>query len=167
MAQYECRTCGGTLLVKIGADTAVCDHCGQCVALDPQDVRQYQETYQSALRLMRTGTLAGYTAALTRLQSISFIPEARKTAAACERQMEALRAAKAAPRNHAGSDRNNTALGVVIVVLTVLLLLLVLGGLGFLVYHLIKGDLSTTQIIVLAVAAAVLAALLLIGKLKG
>ena len=66
-----------------------------------------------------------------------------------------------------GGDGKNTAIGVVIVVLTVLLLLLVLGGIGFAVYHLIKGDLSTTQIIVLAVAAAVLAALLLIGKLKG
>ena len=167
MAQHECKTCGGALIVKIGADTAVCDHCGQCVALDPQDVRQYRDTYQSAQRLMRTGTLAGYTAALTRLQSISFIPEARETAAACERQMEAIRAAKAASRNHPGGDGKNTAIGVVIVVLTVLLLLLVLGGIGFAVYHLIKGDLSTTQIIVLAVAAAVLAALLLIGKLKG
>ena len=54
-----------------------------------------------------------------------------------------------------------------IVVLMVLLLLLLLGGIGFAVYHLFKGDLSATQMVVLGVAAAVLAALLLIGKLKG
>ncbi len=167
MAPNECKICGGELIVKIGADTAVCDHCGQCVALDPQDVRQYRDTYQSAQRLMRTGTLDGYTAALTRLQSISFIPEARETAAACERQIDSLRRTKAEARHGSGGDGKNTAIGVVIVVLTVLLLLLLLVGIGFAVYHLFKGDLSTTQIIVLAVVAAILILLMIIGKLKG
>ena len=167
MPRHECKTCGGELIVKIGADAAVCDHCGKSVALDPQDVRRYRDTYQSAQRLMRTGTLAGYTAALTRLESISFIPEARAQAETCKQQIERLRRAKAEARHGYGGDGKNTALGVVIVVLVVLLLLLLLGGIGFAVYHLFKGDLSTTQMVVLAVVAAVLAALLLIGKLKG
>ena len=167
MAPNECKICGGELIVKIGADSAVCDHCGQCVALDPQAVRRYQETYRSAQRLMRTGTLDGYTAALTRLDSISFIPEARAQAETCKQQIDSLRRTKAEARHGSGGDGKNTAIGVVIVVLTVLLLLLVLGGIGFAVYHLFKGDLSTTQMVVLAVAAAVLSALLLIGKLKG
>ena len=167
MAQNECKICGGELIVKIGADSAVCDHCGKSVTLDPQAVRRYQETYRSAQRLMRTGTLDGYTAALTRLDSISFIPEARAQAETCKQQIDSLRRAKAEARHGSGGDGKNTAIGVVIVVLTVLLLLLLLVGIGFAVYHLIKGDLSTTQMVVLAVAAAVLAALLLIGKLKG
>lgn len=167
MAPNECKICGGELIVKIGADTAVCDHCGQCVALDPQDVRRYRDTYQSAQRLMRTGTLDGYTAALTRLDSILFIPEARAQAETCKQQIDSLHRAKAETRHGSGGDGKNTAIGVVIVVLVVLLLLLVLGGIGFAVYHLIKGDLSTTQIIVLAVAAAILILLMIIGKLKG
>ena len=88
MPRHECKTCGGELIVKIGADAAVCDHCGKSVALDPQDVRRYRDTYQSAQRLMRTGTLAGYTAALTRLESISFIPEARAQADECRATLE-------------------------------------------------------------------------------
>lgn len=167
MAQNECQTCGGELIITIGADTAVCDHCGQRVALDPKDVRRYQDTYRSALRLMRTGTLDGYTTALTILAGISFIPEACTQAENCKQQIASLRRAKAEARPASGGDGKNTALGVVIVVLTVLLLLLLLGGIGFAVYHLLRGDFSTTQIIVLAVAAAVVAALLLIGKLKG
>ena len=167
MARYECKTCGGELIVKIGADTAVCDHCGRSVMLDPKDVKHYQDTYRSAERMMRTGTMEGYNAALTRLRSISFIPEAREKAADCEQQMETLRRNKADGRKVSGGNSRNTAIGVIIVVLTMVLLLAIIGAVGVAVYHLIKGDLSTTQIIVMAVAAAVLVILLIIGKLKG
>lgn len=53
-----------------------------------------------------------------------------------------------------------------IVVAIVVLLLLLLAGIGFAVYHLIKGDLSTTQMIVLGAAAAVIVLLGIIGKIK-
>ena len=57
MARNECKTCGGELIVKIGADTAVCDHCGRSVMLDPTDVEYYLHTYRTAERMIRTRTL--------------------------------------------------------------------------------------------------------------
>ena len=167
MPNLTCTTCGGKLILTIGSDQAVCDHCGQTAAVDPVDVKRYQDLYQTAQTLMRTGTRAGYADALTRLQSIDFIPQAKEAAAQCEKELALLREAKPTRNRHnKNADSNNTALGVVIVVAIVVLLLLLLAVVGFAVYHLIKGDLSRTQMIVLGAAAAVIVLLGIIGKIK-
>ncbi len=90
MATYKCKTCGGDLVLTIGSDTAFCDHCGQAAAVGSQDVKKYQDIYQSAETLMRTDTLSGYEDALTRLQSIAFIPQAKEKAAFCEKRIKEL-----------------------------------------------------------------------------
>lgn len=167
MAIQKCDTCGGNLILKIGSDTAVCDHCGRSVAVDPQDVKKYQDIYRSAQSLMRTGTMEGCADALTRLRSIDFIPQANEAAEQCEKEMERLRAAKTEKKHlKVGDDGKNTAIGLVIIILTVLFLLAAAVGIGFVIWRLIKGELSQTEAIVAIAVAAVFVLLLLIGKLR-
>lgn len=164
---HECNICGGNLILTIGSDTAFCDHCGQASAVDPQAVKKYQDVYQAAETLMRTDTMHGYAEALTRLQSISFIPQAKEKAELCERRMAQLRQTRNDPARPKETDeKKSEKLGVTIVVLVLLLFVAAAVGLGYVGYHLIKGDLSQTAVIVLVSVAAVLAGLLIIGKLK-
>lgn len=167
MANYKCGVCGGDLILTIGSDTAVCDHCGQARAIDPQDVKKYQDIYRIAETLMRTDTPSGYADALTRLQSISFIPQAREKAAFCEQRIEALRRSPRAGLQRKTEDGgHDTAVGVVVLVLLVVFFLGALACVGWLLYRLFRGELTQTQVIVTAVVAAVFVLLLIVGKLR-
>ena len=167
MTKHKCSTCGGDLILTIGSDRAVCDHCGQAVAVDPQDVKTYQDLYQSAETLMRTDTLSGYEDALTRLQSIAFIPQAKEKAALCEKRMRELQRAQGERKlKKAQNTGSGTALGVVVAVVVVLFILAAIAGVVYAGYRLIRGELSQTEIIVFASVAAVLVLLLIIGKIK-
>ena len=169
MEKYKCKTCGGDLIITIGSDRAVCDHCGQAAEIDAKDVKKYQNAYNNAEILMRTGTLAGCEEALTRLQAISFIPQAREKALYCEQRLEELRKAQEERRKRAGMDtgRKDSAIGIILLVLLAVFFLAAVGCAVYVVYRLIKGDLSQTEVIVLIAVAAVFAALLVLGKLKG
>ena len=166
MSKYKCKTCGGNLVLTIGSDTAFCDHCGQAEPVDPQDMKKYQDIYQSAETLMRTNSLSGYTDALTRLQSISFIPQAKEKADFCEQRIRQLRQTRMERLLRKDrDDGKNAALGIIIVVLILLFLLATAVSVGFLVYHLIRGDLSPNAVIVTASVAAALIVMLIIGKI--
>ena len=167
MATHKCKTCGGDLVLTIGSDTAFCGHCGQAAAVDLQDVKKYQDVYQSAEALMRTDTLPGYADALTRLQSISFIPQAKEKAELCEKRMKQLRQSqdeKAHLKNR--DEAKTTKLGVIITVFAVLFLLAAVAGVVYAAYHLVKGDLSQTEIIVIASVAAAFVLMLIVSKVS-
>lgn len=165
MTKHNCSTCGGDLILTIGSDRAVCDHCGQAVAVDPQDVKTYQDLYQSAETLMRTDTLSGYEDALTRLQSITFIPQAKEKAALCEKRIKELQQLQPdidRRKNH--NDKKDTKLGIVIAVFLVLLLAALAVGIAYVIYRLIKGDLTHTDVIIIGSVAAAFVVLLIVGK---
>jgi len=167
MTQHKCNTCGGDLILTIGSDRAVCDHCGQATAVDPQDVIKYQDVYRSAETLMRTDTLSGYTDALTRLQSISFIPEAKEKAVLCEKRIKELQQLQPdidRRKNH--NDKNDTKLGVIIAVFLVLLLAALAVGIAYVIYRLIKGGLTHTDVIIIGSVAAAFVVLLIVGKIR-
>lgn len=167
MANYKCNICGGNLILTIGSDTAFCDHCGQAEPVDPQDVIKYQDVYCSAETLMRTDTLSGYTDALTRLQSISFIPEAKEKAVLCEKRIKELQQLQPdmdRRKNH--NDKNDTKLGVIIAVFLVLLLAALAVGIAYVIYRLIKGDLTHTDVIIIGSVAAAFVVLLIVGKIR-
>ena len=167
MATYKCKTCGGNLVLTIGSDTAFCDHCGQAEPGDPQDVKKYLDIYQSAETLMRTDSLSGYTDALTRLQSISFIPQAKEKAELCEKRIEQLQTVHNEKiRRKESDDGKNARLGIVITIMIVLFLAAFVVGVVYVVVHLYKGDLSQTEIIVIASVAVVFVLLLIIGKIR-
>ena len=167
MAVHKCNICGGNLILTIGSDRAVCDHCGQTAAVDPREVIEYRDIYLSAKALMRTGTLAGYEDALTRLQAISFIPQAKEKAALCEKRMKELRQSQdEQKRLRRGDEGNHTALGVIVVVLTVLFLLAAAAGVGYVIWRAVRGELTQTDLIVIGSVAALLVLLLFIGKIR-
>lgn len=167
MADNKCKICGGNLVITIGSNMAVCDHCGQSEPVSEQDVKKYLDIYKRAEVLMRTGTLSGFCDASDILQSISFIPQAREKAEVCKTQIEKLK--KVAQEKKQQNDSENskgTVIGIVIIVLILLLLSAALFGIGYLIFHLVKGDISQTGMTVLIVSAVVLVALTVIGKLN-
>ena len=167
MSIFKCKTCGGDLVLTIGSDTAYCDHCGQPSPVDPQDVKEYLDVYESAERLMRTGTLSGCEDALIRLRTISFIPQAKEAAELCEKKIEELRVNRSEKESQKADDEKKSAsLGALIIGLIVLFLLAILACIGYAVFRLVQGDLSRTEVIVLIAVAAVFALLLIIGKIR-
>lgn len=167
MAVHKCKTCGGDLVLTIGSDTAFCDHCGQAESVDPQDVKKLQDIYQSAETLMRTDSLSGYTDALTRLQSIFFIPQAREKAAFCEKRIKQLQKVHDEKTRRKESDEGkDTRLGIVIAAIIVLFFAVLVASVVYVAYQLYKGDLSQTEIIVIASVAVVFVLLLIIGKIR-
>ncbi len=167
MAIHKCNICGGDLILTIGSDRAVCDHCGQAAAVAPQDVKKYQDIYQTAETLMRTDTLSGYADAMQRLQVIAFIPQAKEQIAVCEQRIKALKQAKADIRRpREKEDKKSAKIGVILFVLLLVFLLAVVAGIGYAIYRLIHGNLSQTEVIVLASVAAAFLVVVIIGKIR-
>ena len=163
--KHKCKICGGDLVLTIGSERAVCDHCGEAGAVDPQDVQKYETVYRTAETLMRTGTRAGYEDALTRLQSICFIPQAQEKAALCENKLKELQGRQSGnAAQNGGEEKTHMALGVTVTVLTALFFLAAVFCVGWTVYRSVKGQLTPVQIVALIVASAVFAGLLLAGK---
>ena len=165
--KHKCATCGGDLILTIGSDRAVCDHCGEAGAVDPQDVRKYENVYRAAETLMRTGTRTGYEDALTRLQTIRFIPQANEKAELCEKKLNDLqlrRTQTAAPDG--GGEKSHMALGVTVTVIAALVFLAAVFCVGWAVYRFLKGQLTPAQIVALIAAIVVIAGVLIAGKAR-
>lgn len=167
MDKNKCMICGGDLVLTIGSETAVCDHCGQASAVDPQDVKKYLRIYQDAERLTHSGTVSGYKEAVTLMETIAFIPQAKEKIDLYENQIDALRLKKDRQEyRKAAGEKSNTAVGVVLTVFVVLFILAAVGLIGFEIYRFVKGEMSQKEMIVSIAVAAAAAVLLLIGKIR-
>ncbi len=166
MDPNTCPICGGKLNIRIGADKAECDSCGQLREIDAADVARYREVYSSAERAMRQNTAAGYADAIEKLQGIAFIGEARDKIKECEQHLNELRANQLHRQEvNRLSDRRNTRLGIVLLILTVLLIAAALAGVVYLVVRWAQGTLSKGSVI--TILAIVLAAIVVsvLGRL--
>ena len=92
MRAFTCPVCGGKLNIKIGTEYAACDSCGSLTKINPEEAERLREIYRSAERSMRLNSVEGYEEALRQLDSISFIEEAQKTHADCEKRLRDLQA---------------------------------------------------------------------------
>ena len=92
MRLFTCPICGGKLNIKIGTEFATCESCGNVTKIDPMDAKRFTEIYRSAERAMRLNSVEGYEEAFRQLDSISFIEEAQKTHADCEKRLRDLQA---------------------------------------------------------------------------
>lgn len=167
MRAFTCPVCGGKLNIKIGTEFAVCDSCGNVMKIGPQEAERFGEIYRSAERAMRLNSVEGYEEALRQLDSISFIEEARKTHAECEKRLWDLQAnltQRQAPGS--ASESQNTAFAGVLLAITLVFCAAAFTGAAYLILRLIRGTLSptaTTLVITLAALAVVFAFL---NKLK-
>ena len=161
MRLFTCPVCGGKLNIKIGTEYAACDSCGNVTKIDPMDAKRFTEIYRSAERSMRLNSVEGYEAALRQLDSISFIEEAQKTHADCEKRLRDLQAnltQRQAPGS--ASESQNTGFAGVLLAVTLVFCAAALAGVAWLVVLLLKGALSpraTTAVIAIA-ALAILSA---------
>lgn len=167
MQLFTCPVCGGKLNIKIGTEFAVCDSCGNVMKIDPQEAERFKEIYRSAERAMRLNSVEGYEEALRQLDSISFIEEARKTHAECEKRIRDLQAnltQRQAPGS--ASESQNTSFAGVLLAITLVFCAAAFTGIVYLVLRLIRGTLSPTATAVV-IALAVLAIILsFINKAK-
>ena len=92
MQLLSCPVCGGKLNIRIGSEYAACDSCGNVTKIDPAEAERLATVYRSAERSMRLNSVEGYEAALRELDTISFIEEARKKHADCEKRLRDLQA---------------------------------------------------------------------------
>ncbi len=167
MRAFTCPICGGKLKIKIGTEYAACDSCGSLTKIDPQETERFKEIFRSAERAMRLNSVEGYEAALRQLDSISFIEEAQKTHADCEKRLQDLQADLTRRQTpDSASERRNTSFAGVLLAITLVFCAAAFTGIVYLVLRLIRGTLSptaTTLVITLAALAVVFAFL---NKLK-
>ena len=160
MALFTCPVCGGKLNIKIGTEFATCDSCGSLTKINPEEAERLREIYRSAERSMRLNSVEGYEEALRQLDSISFIEEAQKTHADCEKRLQDLQADLTRRQTpDSASESRNTSFAGVLLAITLVFCAAAFTGIVYLVLRLIRGTLSltaTTVVIVLAALAVVL-----------
>lgn len=167
MQSFICPICGGQLKIVIGAETAECDSCGRMTALRPEDVQKYREIYLGAERAMRQSNVAGYREALEKLDSISFVEEARKKKAFCEQRLSKLEAMQRQRQvSVQKSDAKSAKLGIVLLIVALLFVAAAIAGVVYFVIAWRSGMLSRTTIVCAVAAAVIAAVLLLIGRLR-
>ena len=167
MRLLTCPICGGKLNIKIGTEYAACDSCGNVMKIDPQEAERFGEIYRSAERSMRLNSVEGYEEALRQLDSISFIEEAQKTHADCEKRLQDLQAnltQRQAPGS--ASESQNTSFAGVLLAVTLVLCAAALAGAAWLVVLLLKGALSPRATAAVIAVAALAAVFTFIHKVK-
>ena len=116
---------------------------------------------------MRLNSVEGYGEALRRLDSISFIEEARKKATECENRMHDLQA-DLQRRQVSGpaSEQQNTSFAGVLLALTLVFCAAAFTGIVYLVLRLIRGTLSPTASALVITLAALAVVFAFLNKLK-
>lgn len=165
MQPFTCPVCGGKLNIRIGSEYAACDSCGNVAKIDPNEAARFTRAYQSAERSMRLNSVEGYEAALRELDTISFIEEARKKHAECEKRLRDLQA-DLQRRQTPGTEQSNTAFGGVLLAATLVFCAAAFTGAVWLVLRLIRGTLSPTATAVVIGLAAVAVVLTFLNKMK-
>lgn len=167
MAQLKCKTCGGDLALSINSDYAVCENCGNKSDVDFQELGRIRRIYRDAELKTYTNSVDGYQNAISQLQTISFVTEAKEKIALYESRLTEVRELEA-KRNadKEKEEKSSSKIGVVILIFFILLLALVVAGIVYVIYHLKAGDLSPVAIGVIAAIAAVTIILMIIGKIK-
>ena len=167
MQPFTCPICGGKLDIRIGTEFAACDSCGSLTKIDPEEAERFKEIYRSAERAMRLNSVEGYEEALRQLDSISFIEEAQKTHADCEKRLRDLQAnltQRQAPGS--ASESQNTSFAGVLLALTLTFCAAAFTGIVYLVLRLIRGTLSPTATAAVITLAALAVVFAFLNKLK-
>ncbi len=167
MRAFTCPICGGKLKIKIGTEYAACDSCGSLTKIDPEEAERFGEIYRSAERSMRLNSVEGYEEALRQLDSISFIEEAQKTHAECEKRLRDLQAnltQRQAPGS--ASESQNTSFAGVLLALTLVFCAAAFTGIAYLAFRLIQGTLSPTATALVIALAALAVVFAFLNKLK-
>ena len=129
MRLVTCPICGGKLNIKIGTEFATCDSCGNVTKIDSGDAKRFTEIYRAAERSMRLNSVEGYEEALRELDTISFIEQARRKRADCEKRLDALRAdLQRRQAQGPASEQQNTGFAGVLLAVTLVLCAAALAG---------------------------------------
>ena len=167
MRLLTCPVCGGKLNIKIGTQYAACDSCGNLTKIDPVEAERFARVFQSAQRSMRLNSVEGYEAALRELDTISFIEEARKTRADCEKRLRDLQAdLQRRQASGPASESRNTSFAGALLALTLAFCAAAFTGIAYLAFRLIQGPLSPTATALVITLAALAVVFAFLNKLK-
>ena len=162
-----CPLCGGALKINPEEGLAVCDACGEKTEADAADLRRIREVCAGAERLMRHRTAATYREAVRQLKSIAPIADVQSTIDYCEAQLAAMREDDWRREIRTkDSDKNHSALGIVLAVAAGIVVLALISGIIALCIQWSRGTLSKTTVTVVICIAAAIVLLSVFGKTK-
>ena len=163
MRAFACPVCGGKLNIKIGTEYSACDSCGNVSKIDPAEAERFTRAYGAARLSMGLNSVAGYEAALRELDTISFIEEARKTRADCEKRLRDLQADL---QRRQTSQRQDTSFAGVLLALTLVFCAAAFTGAVWLVFQLLNGALSPRATAIVIGLAALAGFFMFVNKVK-
>lgn len=167
MLIFSCPICGGELNIKIGTVYAACDSCGNLTKIYPAEAEWFTRAYGAARLSMGLNSVAGYEAALRELDTISFIEEARKTRADCEKRLRDLQAdLQRRQASGPASESRNTSFAGALLALTLAFCAAAFTGIAYLAFRLIQGTLSPTAAALVITLAALAVVFAFLNKLK-
>lgn len=165
MQNFKCPVCGGKLNVKIGAEIAACEACGNVSPLNEEDVRHFKAIYLKATAAMNRRTAAGYNEAINLLEPIAFIKEASELSGQCRDKLKELEQTRLLRgEREKESNKRDTVAGIVFAVIVLLVIAAIIAGAVYCVIRLIHGQLSPVAIAVIAGVVILIAIFALKGK---
>jgi hypothetical protein len=167
MGSLTCTICGGQNRIRIGSLTAICDSCGRESELDPVDAERYRQLLGRAEQLACKNTIDGYREAIRILEELRFVEEAQDKKILYEEKREELLEKQLRRKEYMkASDKKDTRIGVILLVLTILFFLAAAIGIAWLIILYVRDELTPATLTVIVIAIAVMAAAVIIGRIR-
>lgn len=163
----KCSICGGTILINADSATGTCDSCGNCTDIDTEAAEKYRGMLALADRKMMLNSVRGFSEAIDILNDITFVDGTEERICTCNRKISELKEKEisrqsAAEKNEAGESR----IGAAIVIIMIIAFLVIAAAVVFVIYKLLKGELTQQQMYIVIGIVAVSVIMFIAGKLK-
>ena len=167
MEEFKCKICGGRLAVSLRSERCVCENCGNTFDVEPQDIKKLKSIYRQAELKTHMNSLAGYQEAISLLQTIPNVEEAKEKIAFFQSRLSSLKEAQQEKaQTQEKTEKNNSKIGIIILVFALLFLALAVAGIVFIIFKLKTGTLSPTATAIIIAVAVISVVLMIISKLK-
>ncbi|MBR1531027.1 MAG: hypothetical protein IJ643_03080 [Eubacterium sp.] len=167
MSVSKCETCGGTMIYSINSEYAVCENCGNTAEADSNELARIRGVYKSAELKTCLNSIDGLKDAINQFQSISNTKEVPERIAYCENRLKEIKEKKEnSTELKEQSDTKDKSIGIIVLIFVILIIAFAIAGAVYIIFHLIRGDLSTTATIIIVAVAIVSALLLIINNIK-
>ena len=168
MSMNKCDICGGLIIINTDTGMGICDSCGGTVEVDKEEVKKYQFILETAERKMMYNSVKYYTEAKEMLEGIPFVDGVKEKITTCDKRIsETKKSQESRAKQIQHEDTNSTKTGVIIAVCLIVVLLLIAAAIGFVIFKLIRGELSTEVTCVLGAVIVIAVVLFVVGKIKG
>ena len=168
MSMHKCDICGGLMIINTDTGIGICDSCGSTVEVDKEEVKKYQFILETAERKMMYNSVKYYTEAKEMLEGILFVDGVKEKITTCDKRISEIKKSQESRAEQIQHEEtNSTKTGVIIAVCLIVVLLLIAAAIGFVLFKLVRGELSTEVTCVLGAVIVIAVVLFVVGKIKG